>query len=392
MDWVGIDMIYFDHAATTPVRVEAFEAMTPWISDMVGNPNSLHKAGGMARRVVNCARESVADLIGADHPNDIVFTSGGTESDNFAILGMIPYLISKQKCIVVSSIEHHAILNQVSRAEEIGVPVIKAPVLQSGVVDLAWLETILKESNVGLVSIMTANNETGVKQPIKQISKLCHQNGAFFHSDAVQAVGHMCVDVDELGVDMLSLSGHKFGACGGVGALYLTKYIRDVISPIILGGGQEYGLRSGTENVAGIASIGAAAANVLQNIGKEISLYHELSSKFVNHLMVYGCEFDVNFRGQDRVENILSLRFPGVVAELLVRMCDNSGLCISAASACSSGSSSPSHVLKACGLSDDAAQSTVRISFGHTSTLDDAALGSAILFSNVRKIRDMIRK
>lgn len=283
MDWVGIDMIYFDHAATTPVRVEAFEAMTPWISDMVGNPNSLHRAGGMARRVVNSARESVADLIGADHPNDIVFTSGGTESDNFAILGMIPYLISKQKCIVVSSIEHHAILNQVSRAEEIGVPVIKAPVLQSGVVDLAWLETVLKESNVGLVSIMTANNETGVKQPIKQISELCHQNG-------------------------------------------------------------------------------------------------------------YGCEFDVNFRGQDRVENILSLRFPGVVAELLVRMCDNSGLCISAASACSSGSSSPSHVLKACGLSDDAAQSTVRISFGHTSTLDDAALGSAILFSNVRKIRNMIRK
>ena len=202
----------------------------------------------------------------------------------------------------------------------------------------------------------------------------------------------MEINVSDVGIDLLSLSGHKFGAPDGIGALYISKRVRDMISPISYGGGQELGLRPGTENVAGIVGLGAAAHILMGCMREEITQYELMSKMFIKHLRTYGCDFQVNFENQNRVGNILSLYFPGVESELLLRMCDADRLCISAASACSSGSKSPSHVLTACGFTDDKARSTVRISFGHTTTIDEINLASVKLFCCVRKIREMFRK
>lgn len=383
-------MIYFDHAATTPVRKEALECMLPWLGKNIGNPSSLHSAGRHARGAVNCARSYVADLIGAEHANDVIFTSGGTESDNLALSGMVPFLTKLGKSVVITSeIEHGAILNQICH---IKVPTQKAPVSLGGVVDLEWIEDCLNKFDVGMVSIMAVNNETGVKQPIKEVAELCRKYGAIFHTDAVQAVGHMEINASDIGVDLLSLSGHKFGAPDGTGALYISKRARDTISSIAYGGGQEFGLRPGTENVAGIVGLGAAAYTLKSNMEDEIALYDKMSMLFVKNLRTYGCDFQVNFENQDRVGNILSLYFPGVESELLLRMCDADGLCISAASACSAGLKNPSHVLTACGFNDNKARSTVRISFGHTTTIDEINIASAKLFCCVQKIRDIFRK
>ena len=385
-----MDMIYLDHAATTPVRKEVLECMLPWLSCNTGNASSLHSAGKQSRAAINQARANISELIGAEHANDIIFTSGGTESDNMALSGMSPSLIqSGKRVILTSEMEHHAILNQIPH---IDLPIQKAPVCSNGVVDLGWIEDRLNRFDVGLVSIMAVNNETGVKQPINEIADLCRKYGAIFHTDAVQAIGHMEINVSDVGIDLLSLSGHKFGAPDGIGALYISKRVRDMISPISYGGGQELGLRPGTENVAGIVGLGAAAHILMGCMREEITQYELMSKMFIKHLRTYGCDFQVNFENQNRVGNILSLYFPGVESELLLRMCDADRLCISAASACSSGSKSPSHVLTACGFTDDKARSTVRISFGHTTTIDEINLASVKLFCCVRKIREMFRK
>ena len=254
-------MIYLDHAATTSVRPPVCEALNYWYGVVkCGNPSSLHSAGRQAHQAVYQARYDVSKLIGADSPDEIIFTSGGSESDNLALIGMASALnATNHNVMLVSKIEHHAILNQRNLLTRLGIVVKPLSVDTYGQVDLFELEKYLKEDNVGLVSVMWVNNEIGVIQDVKSIADLCNYYGAVFHTDAVQAVGHIDVNVNSCGVDMLSISGHKFGAPIGVGALYVRGGLKKHIEPIIYGGGQEFGVRAGTENVAGIVALGTAA-------------------------------------------------------------------------------------------------------------------------------------
>lgn len=386
-------MIYLDHAATTHMLPCVQEAVRPWLSGVkFGNASTLYSVGREARAAVEQARRNVANLINAE-PTEIVFTSGGTESDNTAILGIVPYLkvLGKQK-IVVSAIEHHAILKLKSYLESLDIEVDIAPVKQSGEIDYDWIFSKVANNDIGLVSVMLANNEIGVVQDLALISEFCHNHGCLVHTDAVQAVGHMTVDVRNLDVDMLSISGHKFGAMQGIGALYVKSDIRPYIYPMIVGGGQEKGLRSGTENVAGIVSFGEAACHMTKHLDQYIAKYHDLRDHFMMAMEKESCNF-VSCMNQDgEVEylpNIVSLTFCGVEAEALLQLMNADGVCISAASACSAGSLKPSHVLKAIGMSNDEARATIRISLGVENTNAEMEQAAQLLSKNVSRIKRM---
>lgn len=386
-------MIYLDNAATTHMLPCVQEAVHPWLSGAkFGNASTLHSVGREARAAVEQARCNVANLINAK-PNEIFFTSGGTESDNTAILGIVPYLkaLGKRK-IIVSAIEHHAILKLQSYLKLLDIEMEIAPVKQSGEIDYDWLFSKIVNDDIGLVSIMLANNEIGVVQELALISEFCHNHECLVHTDAVQAVGHMAVDVRNLGVDMLSISGHKFGAMQGVGALYVKSDIRPYIYPMIVGGGQERGLRSGTENVAGIISLGEAACHMTKHLDQYIARYHDLRDQFMMAIEKENCNF-VSCMNQDgEVEylpNIVSLTFCGVEAEALLQLMNADGVCISAASACSAGSLEPSHVLKAIGMSDDEARATIRISLGVDNTNAEMEQAAQLLCKNVSRIKRM---
>lgn len=383
-------MIYLDNAATTPMFAEAWQEMQPWASgNLIGNPSSLHAAGRAAKEAIQEARKNVANLIGAHSNDEIIFTSGGTESDNLAIRGFIPYLKkSGRSGIIMSMTEHHAILNQRDLLADMGIGVHMLSVDSNGFVDINELQQTLEQSSIGLVSIMLANNETGlIQMSMDYIAEICHRYGALLHTDAVQAVGHMQVDVDRLGVDMLSLSGHKFGGPDGIGALYVRSGIADRLSPILLGGGQEHGNRAGTENVAAIVGLGVAA--------KMAELYDlpihslNLSHVFIETLRNLDVDFIVNFENANRLYNILSLTFPDIGAEALLRLMDADGVCISASSACSAGSLSPNHVLIAMGYTPDYARSTVRVSFGAYNTQAEVKEAAEIVAKNALRLKSM---
>lgn len=383
-------MIYLDNAATTPMLTEAWQKMQPWSSgNLIGNPSSLHSAGRAARNAVREARVSVANLIGARSVDEVIFTSGGTESDNLALRGLAPYLKkSGRNGIAVSAIEHHAILNQCSLLSDLGMGIYIIPVDSDGLVDIDGLKRTLEKSSVGLVSVMLANNETGVVQiNMDAIAEICHKNGALLHTDAVQAVGHMDIDVKELGVDMLSLSGHKFGGPDGIGALYVQSKVMEQMSPIILGGGQERGNRAGMENVAAIVGLGAASKIVQSYELPKYSL--GLRQLFIECLRGYDVDFIVNSDNVHHLSNILSLTFLNVGAEALLRLMDADGVCMSAASACSAGSLSPSHVLTAMGRSPEYARSTIRVSFGAYTTKMEVEEAATMLAKNVLRLRSM---
>lgn len=383
-------MIYLDNAATTPILTEVWQEMQPWVSgNVIGNPSSLHSAGRAARKEIQKARESVATLIGTFLADEIIFTSGGTESDNLALRGMVPYLKkSGRNGVVVSAIEHHAILNQCELLSDMGMGVYIVPVNSDGLIDIGMLRQTLQQSSIGLVSIMLANNETGVIQEnMADIAEICHNNGAILHTDAVQAVGHMDINVQSLGVDMLSLSGHKFGGPDGIGALYARSGVIERLSPIILGGGQEHGNRAGTENVSAIVGLGAAARMVGSYNLPKYSL--DLRQLFIKTLKYYDIDFSVNSDDVPHLSNILSLTFPNVGAEALLHLMDADGVCMSAASACSAGSLNPSHVLTAMGRSAISAGSTVRISFGAYNTRFEVERAAVITAKNVSRLRAM---
>lgn len=383
-------MIYLDHAATTPVLPYAFEAMRPWLDgSMIGNPSSLHSAGKQAHDAVEMARAKVARLINAN-PDEIFFTSGGTESDNMALQGIA--ISARGGVFVASGIEHHAILNQeVLLRGKYGVELVSAATGQDGAINLDDLTELLQKKSPHLVSVMLANNETGVIQPIKGVARLCQRYGATFHTDAVQAVGHMSVDVNALGVDMLSLSGHKFGAADGIGALYIRKGTQFGFEPMICGGEQERGKRAGTENVAAIVSLGAAAQWAIEHTESETYWYRYLKDTFMATLEgELGKDIRMNGRGRV-LPNILNITIPGVQSEALLLMMDADDVCISAASACSAGSPEPSHVLTEMGMSEDEANCTVRISFGRSNTREEVVEAAKLLAKNVQRIRKMYR-
>lgn len=387
-------MIYLDHAATTSIRPPVYEALNYWYcSGRCGNPSSLHSAGRQAHQAIYQARFDVSKLIGADSPEEIIFTSGGSESDNLALTGMASALnATNHNVMLVSQIEHHAILNQRNLLTRLGIVVKPLSVDTYGQVDLFELEKYLKEDNVGLVSVMWVNNEIGVIQDVKSIADLCNCYGAVFHTDAVQAVGHIDINVNAYGIDMLSISGHKFGAPIGVGALYVRGGLKKHIEPIIYGGGQEFGVRAGTENVAGIVALGTAAKFSMPNeFSRDALVLRKAFLKKLYSVCDEGIRVNEHYEKSFQLSSILSITINDVESEAILHLMNSDGVCISAASACSAGSLEPSHVLRAIGRNYTQAKSTIRVSFGWNTTVEEATRAAELLGKNIIRIRKMYR-
>lgn len=358
-------MIYFDNAATTAMSKAALDALMDISENQYGNPSAVYGFGRKAKKVLDEAREIIAASIGAD-PEEIFFTSCGTESDNW----VVNQIGTKFNRIITSAIEHHAVLFPAENCHESGIALDILPVDDNCLVSESALQTVLGD-RPALVSVMMQNNETGAIQNIKQMADLVHScnKESVFHTDAVQAVGHINIDVHEMGIDMLSASAHKFNGPKGVGFLYISKSCN--IDPFVLGGGQEKGMRSGTENVAGIY----AMAKALEDNIKSMSGTHEhilrLESLLLSELRNENIGFEINGDTEHRATGILNLAIKGMDGEGLLNMLDMHGICISIGSACNSKSQDRSHVLKAMGLSDDRIDSSVRISIGRYNTEDD---------------------
>lgn len=383
-------MIYLDNAATTRISQKAFEAALWALHDDYGNPSSLHYAGTSAAKVVDKARNQIAKYIGAS-PDEIVFTAGGSEADNLALRGMAPYLKKIGKTTIITSmIEHHAVLKTCMALEKDGFKVIYMPVDKDGRVDIEELDRIMKQfkDTLGMVSIMAVNNEIGSIQLIDDIGDLCQEYGAIFMTDAVQALGHIPLDVNKSHIDLMAMSGHKINAMKGVGALYVRRGLE--IAPIITGGGQEHHLRAGTENVPGIASMGAAVEYLNKNGRMEYleGVYKDLRKAFLSELSSLGIEYRVNADGG--VPGIISLTLPHCESEAMLLLLNEKGVCVSAGSACNAGSLDPSHVLKALYLDDQDASCTIRISMGMNNSTDDILKAAQAIAESVQQLRAMM--
>lgn len=359
--------IYFDHAATTAVAPEVKEAMEPYFCENYGNASSLYELGYKSKEAINIARGNVAKAINAK-PNEIYFTSCGSESDNLAIKGVVRAHRQNGNHIITSRIEHPAVLNTCRQLEKEGFRVTYLNVDKNGFIDLEELKNSINSKTI-LVSIMFANNEVGTIEPIKEISRIVHSNNAIFHTDAVQAVGNIKIDVKEMGIDLLSMSAHKFYGPKGVGALY----VRDSIDFIQLqnGGHQENDKRAGTENVAGIVGLGKAIEiannNIIQNNERLLNLRNYCIEQIKNRIPYIRINGDLN----SRLPGNINISFLYVNGKDLVKLLAKKGICTSSGSACSSGLPQPSHVLLAMGLSEDIASSALRITLGKENIKED---------------------
>lgn len=357
--------IYLDYCATTPIHSSVQSAMLRVLDADFGNPSSLHWAGKDVRRLVDQARSDVANGIGC-RPEEIVFTSGATESDNLALFGTLSLFPSEDAHLITSAIEHHAILHAAHRLEQQGYTVTYLPVDGCGVVNPEDVRQAIRPQT-RLISIMSVNNEVGTIQPIAEIGKIAREHGVRFHTDAVQSIGLFDVNVDELNVDMLSLSAHKIYGPKGIGALYVRS--GSELSPMIFGGPQEYSLRAGTENVPGIAGLGAAMNLVRGRRAEERARLAGLRRHLVNGLETLGSEVSVNGAEETTAPHVVSVSFTGVDAEMLQIRLNNDGLAVSLGSACNSKSIELSHVLTAMHLPRERIESTLRISTGMHTTL-----------------------
>jgi len=356
--------IYLDHAATTPVLPEVAEAMQPYLSGTFGNPSSLHWFGQEARRAVDAARDTIARILGADS-SEIYFTSGGTESDNQALLGVTTALAEKGNHIITSTIEHQAVLQTAKILELRGLDVTYINVNPDGLIDPKDIEKAIAEKTI-LISVMHANNEIGVIQPLAEIARIATDRDVPLHTDAVQTVGHIPVNVDHLGVDLLSLSAHKFYGPKGIGVLYIRRGTR--IVPLIQGGSQERQRRAGTENVPAIVGMAKAleiAQETMEKRGKEET---ELRDYFITTLKSQIPNAHLNGHPVKRLPNNINISFPNAEGELLLLKLDMEGIAVSSGSACSSGAIDPSHVLKALGLPPELTQSSLRLTLGRSTT------------------------
>ena len=355
--------VYADNAATTPLSEIAFNAMKPWLTEHYGNPSSLYRMGREAKEAINEARKVVGKCLNAampvneknDYaPGEILFTGGGSQADNLAIRGFMHGPSSKgRKHIITSKIEHHAVLYTCEALEKEGYRVTYLNVDKEGHVDLEQLKNELSE-DTALVSVMAANNEIGTIQPLKQISELAHSVGAKFHTDAVQAVGHMHIDVQEMGIDMLSLAGHKFRGPRGTGVLYVKNGIQ--LEPLVYGGGQERGLVSGTENTAGFIGLAAAMQDACEHLDEKMGYVKKLTDKLVKGIMENIPYSHYTGDPVNRLPGTASFVFEAIEGEGLILRLDNAGVCGSTGSACSTGSLDPSHVLMAIGLPHEIAR------------------------------------
>lgn len=354
--------LYFDHNATTPADEEVIAAMLPYLGERFGNPSSVHAMGREARGAIEQARQHVASLIGAS-PEEVVFTGSGTEAINLAILGLIAQY--KNGRIITSRVEHPAVLRSCAHLADTGFEVIYLPVDNQGLVRLSDLAAALTPAS-RLVSIMLANNELGTLQPVLDMSPLIKEKGALFHTDAVQAVGKIPVDVTRLGVDLLSLSGHKLYGPKGIGALYIKSGTK--INPLFYGGHHERKLRPGTENVAGIVGLGAACRLAGERMSQDAKYVTKLEDDLWYKLKKRIEGVRLNGHPEKKLPGTLNLCFAGISGESLLMNLDLEGIAVSAGSACSAGAFEPSHVLLALGLSEEQAASSIRISLGRGNT------------------------
>ncbi|MGD1040342.1 MAG: cysteine desulfurase NifS [Dehalococcoidales bacterium] len=375
--------IYLDYAATTPTRPEVVQAMLPYYSEAFGNPSSLYSYGLEARQAIEAARDKVAAAIGAKK-EEIVFTGGGSEADNLAIKGVAFANGRKGNHIITSVIEHHAVLATCKFLEKRGFKVTYLPVDKYGLVDPEKVRKAITEKTI-LISIMHANNEIGTIQPIAEIGKIARKAKVYFHTDAVQTIGHLPVDVNELKVDMLAMSAHKFYGPKGVGVLYIRKGTR--IVPLINGGEQESGRRAGTENVPGIVGLGKAIELAGQELAPEAERLTALRNKLIQGIPERIEKVQLNGHPEQRLSNNVNFSVEYIEGESTCLNLDLEGICISTGSACSSAEAKPSHVLLAIGLSPEKARSSLRFTLGRLTTAEDIERVLEVLPRSVARLR-----
>ncbi len=380
--------VYLDHAATTPVRPEVLEAMLPYLgAGAFGNPSSAHRFGRQARAGVEQARRQVAGAVGAE-PTEVVFTSGGTEADNLAVLGaaQAAAIQGRRLGVAVSAIEHKAVLAAAHEVQRLGGDCQVISVRGNGLIDLDALDQAL-EAAPAVVSVMWVNNETGVIQPVDAIAARCAERGVRFHTDAVQAVGKLPVSVSRFESVLLTLSGHKLGAPKGVGALI----IRDpqAVHPQVHGGGQQSGVRPGTENVAGIVGLGLAVQLAVEEQGAEARRLEHLRDELESRLRAEVPDLEVIGRAGPRAPHVLQIAVPGSDSEAMVMHLDLAGIAVSSGSACTTGAVEPSHVLTAMGVPPALARGALRFSLGHGSTADDVRQAALVFGRCVAKVRSL---
>jgi len=377
--------VYLDHAATTYVKKEVLDEMMPFFTQSFGNPSSIYKLGQENKRAVDLAKERIAKAIGAT-PNEIYFTAGGCEADNWVIKGIAFANMNKGNHIITTSIEHPAIINSCKFLEKHGFEVTLLGVDENGQVRLDELENAIKDNTI-LISVMFANNEIGTIQPIKEIAEIAKKHNVYFHTDAVQAVGSLRIDVKDLGVDMLSMSGHKFYGPKGIGALYIKKGTK--IDSLIHGGGQEQGKRAGTENVPAIVGMGKAIELAYENFDETTNRIIALREKLINGVLNNIPHVRLNGHRTKRLPGNTNFSFSFIEGESLLLMLNMKGVAGSSGSACSSGSLDPSHVLLAIGLDHGTAHGSLRLTLGAETTEEDIDYVLGILPGIVEKLREM---
>ncbi|OGF44229.1 MAG: cysteine desulfurase NifS [Candidatus Firestonebacteria bacterium RIFOXYC2_FULL_39_67] len=377
--------IYLDYAATTPVHPDVLSAMTPYFMELFGNASTIYHYGRESKKAIEEARESFAKIIGADQ-SEVIFTSGGTESDNHAIKGAAYANRTKGNHIITCKIEHHAVLETCHYLEKEGFKVTYLPVDTDGLVNLEELKKAITDKTI-LISIMAANNEIGVLQPIAEIGKIAREKKIVFHTDAVQMAGSLPIDVEKMNIDLLSVSAHKLYGPKGIGGLYIRKGVK--ISPFIHGGEQEKRRRAGTENVPGIVGFGKACEIAMQNMEKEAKRISGLRDKFIEGLMKIIPEVKLNGHAIKRLPNNVNVSVKYIEGESMILNLDMEGICASSGSACTSGSLEPSHVLMSLGLSHELSHGSVRFTLGKNTTEDELSIVLEKFSETVDRLRKL---
>ena len=377
--------IYLDHASTTPVRPEVVEAMTPYFTEHFGTPSSIYPLGQEASDAVAAARESLAGLIGAA-PREIFFTSGGTESDNWAIKGFARANAAKGRHIITSAIEHHAVLHTCQALEREGFEVTYLPVDEHGLVSVEDFKAAIRPDTI-LASIMFANNEIGTIEPVRQLAAAAHEANVVFHTDAVQAFGHEPIDVNELGIDMLSASSHKIYGPKGVGLLYVRRGVK--LQNLLDGGQQERGRRGSTENVPGIVGFARAAELAVDELAPEHNRQLALRDHAIRRILAEIPSAKLNGSWESRLANNVNFSFEFIEGEGMLLQLAARGICVSSGSACTSGSLDPSHVLLAIGLPHEIAHGSLRLTLGRDTTLEDVDFAVDSLKATLQNLRMM---
>jgi cysteine desulfurase len=378
-----VERAYFDHNASSPVEPGVLETFVALLRDAPGNASSIHHDGQIAKQRLEMARRQLASLLHCD-PKELVFTSGGTESDNLALFGVLRNAPGTRRHLITTAIEHPAVLRACAQLEREGVEVTCVPVSSGGIVDPSSIRAALRPETV-LISVMHANNETGAIQPVQAIAEIAHDAGVFFHIDGVQAFGKIPVRMDETAADLYSISGHKAGAPKGIGALFVKK--GSPVTPLLFGGRHEHGLRAGTENVPAAAALGRAAALIEETLPVDSVRIRGLRDRLERGILAEVPHCGVNAHTAPRLPNTTSIYFDGIEGEAMVISLDLKGFSVSSGSACSSGAVEPSHVLLAMGLSPERARSSLRFSLGRTNTDGEVDRLIAAVASSAAQLR-----